>query len=462
MERFLLVILVTLLLAFLTIKWPVAASLGIYGFLLPFDSVLLLGQAGSIHLHLVWFVAAACCGLLLLTALTVRGFASPPRAALWLFLFAAWASISSAWAINPQSAMFRVPVIALMLSLYLIGTSSYVSEREMKAITWFVILGGCAAAMITLYQFSQGSYVVYDPTEDPDVIEALDMAGRAMLGYAGRVTNPNTLAATLILPFSLALGTLVSARRWMGRLFSLAVLVLLVFCIAQTQSRGALVATVVIVLIFLWRFQPRSRVTLPLTVFGGTVSCALVAMPDLVMKRFHDTLRDRGAGRLDIWDAGLHAFQKHSVLGAGLDCFPQAMDKYLYVFIHDLGGAAKGAHNAFLGAAVELGIVGLALMLTAIVEHFLLSARTSRSQPDLASRRFLAPYEAACGGLLICGLFLDLAWEEYFWFAWMLLVMAARIRQMQSAAHVYTLEYAPPDESAIRAGERLAARQSLT
>jgi hypothetical protein len=88
MEYFLLIASLVSVVAIFTVRWPVEAALGVCAFLLPFDTVLVAGQVGGIHLHVTWFAAAAACATLLLTGLmSGRGFVPPPRPALWWTLF---------------------------------------------------------------------------------------------------------------------------------------------------------------------------------------------------------------------------------------------------------------------------------------------------------------------------------------------------------------------------------------
>ena len=172
--------------AVFTARWPVQASLGTYAFLLPFDTLLIAGQAGSIHLHITWFAAIAACGILLTVGLVGRGFTRPPQVALWQSLFVFWAVLSSGWAIRSESAPFRLPVVLLLLLLYLVAVASRVSEKELDAIFWLAILGGCVAASISLYQFSKGQYWIAPSA--PQI-----QTGRASLAAGGMVTEPNIL-----------------------------------------------------------------------------------------------------------------------------------------------------------------------------------------------------------------------------------------------------------------------------
>ena len=408
--------------ALLVVRWPVATSLGIYAFLLPFDSVLIPGQVGRIHLHLTWLVGAAAGGILLTIGLVGRGFVRPPRAALWLSLIVFWAGMSSLWAINAESAVFRLPLIGLLLLLYLAAVSIGASEKELATVAWLVILGGCVAAAVSLYGYSHEQWWIA-----PRVYGQL--SGRETLAVGERVTNPNTLGATLILPLSLAVGLLLSSRAWLRRLFLMGLVAVISASVCATMSRGTLVATAVVFLVYLWQCRARRRVLVPITFLG----VILLAAPQVFFLRLWEAFADRGSGRLDVWEVGLQALKHYAILGAGLDCFPDAFNEFVRT-APNFRGFGRAPHNVYLGTWVELGVVGLILLLITIRGHLLLAARARRADWDESSRLRLISYEAACLGLLASGFFLDILWEEYFWLTLMLLVMAVRARQASRKA----------------------------
>lgn len=400
---------------------PVEISVGTYAFLVPFDAVFIGGRAGGIHLHVTWFVAIATCGILLTVGLLKRGFERPHQAALWLSLFVFWAVLSSAWAIRSEIAPFRLPELLLLLLLYLVAVSSRVTEKELDTIVWLAVLGGSVAASISLYQFSQGQYFVR-----PDAPQL--QTGRAALSAGSFATEPDALGATLILPFSLAAGILLSTRTWPSRFFMIGCVGLIGTCIYATMSRGAVIAIAVVVLIYLWRSRARPRVWVLFLLMGGSMA----AMPGLFVSRFQDIIADRGAGRIDIWENGLQAFRHYGILGAGLDRFPAAYNKFLYVS-SEYHGFSRASHNIYLGTAVELGVVGITLLALSIWRHLLRATKAYQSEPNESARIRLISYEAACWGLLVQGFFYDILWEEYLWLAWMLLIMATRARQVSAA-----------------------------
>jgi len=392
-----------------------------YAFLVPFDAVLIGGQAGHIHLHATWFVAIAGCGILSTIGLLGRGFVRPPQAALWLSLFVFWAVVSSAWAIRSEIAPFRLPELLLLLLLYLVAVSSRVTQRELDTIVWLAVLGGSVAASISLYQFSQGQYFV--PPDAPQI-----ETGRAALSAGGSATEPDALGATLILPFSLAAGILLSSRTWLNRLFMIGCVGLIGTCIYASMSRGAVIAIAVVVLIYIWRSRAKPRVWVLFLLMGGSMA----AMPGLFVSRFQDSLADRGAGRIDIWENGLQALRHYGILGAGLDRFPDAYNEFIYVS-SEYRGISRASHNIYLRTGVELGIVGITLLALILWRHLLRTTEAYRGDLDESSRFRLISYEAACWGLLVQGFFYDLLWEEYLWLAWMLLIMATRARQVSRA-----------------------------
>jgi O-antigen ligase len=404
------------------VAWrPVEATLGTYAFLVPFDAVLMGGQAGRIHLHATWFVAIGACGILSTIGLLGRGFVRPPRAALWLSLLVFWAALSSAWAIRSEIAPFRLPELLLLLLVYLVAVSSRVTEKEFDTIVWLAVLGGSVAASISLYQFSRGQYFV--PPDAPQI-----QTGRAAMSAGAFATEPNALGATLILPFSLAAGILLSSRTWPSRLFMIGCLGLIGTCIYATMSRGAVIAIAVVVLIYLLRSWARPRVWVLLLLMGGSMA----AMPGLFVSRFQDIIADRGAGRMDIWENGLQALWHYGILGVGLDRFPAAYDKFLYVS-SEYRGFSRASHNIYLGTAVELGVVGITLLALIVWRHLRRATKAYGSDVNESSHIRLISYEAACWGLLVQGFFFDILWEEYLWLAWMLLIMATRARQVGPA-----------------------------
>jgi len=173
--------------------------------------------------------------------------------------------------------------------------------------------------------------------------------------------DPNDLAAVMAAMVPLALASILRGRRAERLVGTLAAATML-YVIAQTGSRGGVVALVVGVLTLLAALDAR-RTALGLVV---------MLVGALVMWRLGpQTFRDRVAslasldadyntttedGRLAIWGRGLGYLKDHPVLGVGPNNMSQAEGRRL----QELGerGVWRAAHNAYLQAFVELGFPG--------------------------------------------------------------------------------------------------------
>jgi O-antigen ligase len=401
----------------LAIRWPVAMSLGLYAFLVPFDSVSTLGQ-GTAGVTLLRLVGAGVCAFLLAVGLLGRRLVRPPKAAFWWIGFIAWGAITMFWAIDSDSALERLPTAVSLLLLYLIVVSIRLNEREFSSVIWLALLGAVAAAAFTIYQYLQG--VTYHSVLGIP-------AERASLIVGERESDPNQFASSLLLPLSCAIGLFLASRGKLKKLFVVALTLIITAGLYLTMSRGTLLALLPIGIVYLYRFRVRWRVWAILTLLAAL----MLAMPEVFFVRLQEAFETGGAGRLTFWQVGLKALKHYGWLGTGWDGFPVAYNEYArYAPVFE--GFGRGAHNIYLGMWVELGIIGLLLMLGAVIAHL------HEAQPALTARSgrrdiLLIATEAACWGMLACGFFLDIVWRKPFWLVWMLLPVAVRIHKSRAA-----------------------------
>lgn len=386
----------------LLLRWPVQVALGSFALLLPFDSISSLG-AEATGTALTRYAGACAAVVLLAVGLATRRLSVPPRAALWWSMFVLWGVATMGWAINSQFAWERLPTALSLLLLYVIATAFRITEKEMSAVLLLTVLGGCAAAAMASYQFYSGT--VYMQTS------------RSSLMMGNRDTDPNQFAASLLLPLSLAIGAVVVGRRKSIRIAAAAAIATLSLAILLSMSRGALVAALALIVVYMCRLGVNRRIL----VATACLAALLLVMPQSFFTRL--TLNDRGAGRFDIWSASMDLVPSYGLFGAGWNNF--------VVVYTDIAGHAstfrgytKGSHNIYVGMLVEVGIVGLTFLLLAF-----------RSQLREARSRLLIPYEAACWAMLVMGFTLDIVWRKSFWFAWILLAMAVRMRSQRMRTH---------------------------
>lgn len=180
------------------------------------------------------------------------------------------------------------------------------------------------------------------------------------LSTAGSL-DPNDLAAVMAAMIPLAFASLLRGRQ-VERLLGAVAGSAMLYVIAQTGSRGGVVALTVGLLVMLAAMDARR------TVLG----LAAMLVGALAMWRLGpQTFRDRVAsltslesdynmttddGRLAIWGRGLGYLKDHPILGVGPNNMSQAEGRRF----EELGIKAvwRAAHNAYLQAFVELGIFG--------------------------------------------------------------------------------------------------------
>ncbi len=408
-------------LAALVILWPVEVSLGLFAFLVPFDSIATIGsEVGGPTVTRV--VGAGAVLILLAAGFGQRRLQRPPRAALWWGLFIAWGAVTVLWAINPDKALERLPTAASLFMLYLVAVSIKMTEKEVSRVVLLAIAGAVGASILSIQAFLSGAAGV-----------------RSTLISGSSEADPNFLASALLLPFCLAAGEAMSERSIGRKVLMLAASGVIGLAILFTMSRGALLAIAVMVAVYFWQADKKWRVLVPAFIVGA----AVLAMPDRFFSRLSGAVADRGAGRLDIWIAGLAALKHYFVQGAGINNFGDAY-QYFAGEAPVFRGYYRASHDVYLGTAVELGVLGVAFLVMAFVTQ-MRSAAAVKSGPTYSR---LLPYRVACWGILAAGLFVDLLWSKQFWFSWMLLAIAVRAN---SSARLPVATIAP-EEAALRGG----------
>jgi O-antigen ligase len=404
----LLVLLLVIVVIPIALRWPIAAF-GAYAFVVPFDSVAVVADTGGATItRLVGMLAAV---VLLAAGVVQKRFIRPPLAALWIGVLFFWALVTLVWAVDFTLAQARLATAVSLISLYLVAVSFRVSENELKIVCVLTMLGGVLAA-------TAGVLLGFE-AEAPRAI-------RGTVALAGREANPNGVAQSLLLPLSIGVAMFVSSHRAGGKAIAALGIGAIASGIFLTMSRGSLVAVAIMTCVLLYRFRLRWQIITVVGIFAAI----LPFMPELFFERIGRVFSGEdatGAGRTEIWRIGIEALDRFGWLGAGLSNFPAAYDLYAYTAP---GGLSRAAHNTFLSIWVELGILGLALFMAAIVAHLRLGARKAGRPSGVALQRAI---EAACFGLLIIALFGDVQWKKAFWMPWILTVWASRAQVDRSA-----------------------------
>jgi O-antigen ligase len=159
--------------------------------------------------------------------------------------------------------------------------------------------------------------------------------------YIGILNDPNDLANILLftLPFCfyfVTAGTVNSLFRVIAGVAGVSA----VWAVALTNSRGAFIAMIAMVLVYFW-LRRSFRIVMLL---GPLMAVALVF---LAPERLDESSGDGGASsasRIFAWYTGLQVFQDYPIFGAGFGRFLE---------FHE-----RTAHNSFVLALAEVGMFG--------------------------------------------------------------------------------------------------------
>lgn len=190
------------------------------------------------------------------------------------------------------------------------------------------------------------------------------MSQETRIQYVGIFNDPNDLGMLFVmcLPMSLHLsmrGGLLGLRR----LFWLAVAGVLLYGIYLTDSRGTMLALVVLLGVYVW--QRRGPVTAG--VLGAAALAVLMLLPSRMQEL--DVGEASAQGRVESWYEGLHMFISRPLLGIGADGYS---DMYNLT-----------AHNSFVLVLAETGIIGFTIWLAFIGYCFRMVLAVLRPQEDI-------------------------------------------------------------------------------
>ena len=231
------ILIAALLILPLVLIRPREVCLGVYAFLLPFDSLSAIGPEG---VTLTMLAGAGLTMVLLGTALMRRELQRPPRQALRWTLFVAWSLVTGLWALEGQNTLIRLPTAISLIALFLVALSTNVTRKELRTASLFAVAGATAASFFLLSQYYAGRFY------------GTFSSGRGTIGTGAAAADPNYLAASFLLPLALSIHGFLTARGLARKLVWLSVDAVLVFGILVTGSRGSMVAVVVMLVFFMY------------------------------------------------------------------------------------------------------------------------------------------------------------------------------------------------------------------
>lgn len=402
-----------LALPYISVRYPVIFPLGLYAFLIPFDNVMWLNVGGTVTRYLGILVIVAFGANRIVVA---KGRLLKPSHVVWGWAtFLALAGLSTLWAVAPHETLSSLfTITGLFLIYFLVGVYPF-TERDYSLLTKLIITGSTIAAIYVLVSHLRG--ITF-----PHSVRASLILG------AGRTTDPNHLAASLILPLLLSFEWNVESRG-VQKMLALASAVVIASGIFLTGSRGGMLGAAIALLVFFWRIRHRVRLRsitatfLSAVLLAGLILSFIPAPHQFIARLNPETLIESGGvHRFYIWRVGFKAFLYRPLDGYGYNNFP-----YAYELFRDVVPGNylpyRAAHNIYLQTFAELGLIGGLLLLFIVWQHWRLVRRLARRN------RLAIPLEAAFAGVMVTSATLGTLNYKYFWLLFTLVVLRAAIQR---------------------------------
>lgn len=231
-------------------------------------------------------------------------------------------------------------------------------------------------------------------------------AERLSLKWTGQIGNSNDLAAHLLLtlPFLLFIVLKPNTSK-LVRLLFLAPVLLGVFEILRTASRGALIALAVTVLFLLWRGSRKQRIAIGVTAIVA-LAVMVAILPRDTWNRMLSFSDDAGASQEALLSSNIreHLLRdsiictlEHPLLGIGIGQFGY--------YVAGMNSQMRQAewqptHNSYTEISSECGVPALLFYLAALIWAFRLLARIKQQASRMNNTEFVTATYVISAGVL--------------------------------------------------------------
>ncbi|MGA2351873.1 MAG: O-antigen ligase family protein [Terracidiphilus sp.] len=309
----------------------------LFAFAIPWEYSLDLGEPlGNV---------ARLIGLLLLLvaipAVLQSGRMRAPGAMQWLVLaLFLWFCCTYFWTIEPLATLDKLRGYFQEFMIVWLVWELAENADDLRGLLRATVAGSWVLALLTLANFATAQAIANDQVR-----------------FAATGQDPNDVARFLNLGFPLAALLVNSERRWLWRLLAAGYLPIGFVAVLLTASRGGFLAAMVALAgcgLLLGQGHPRRVLAVALALPPITAALWLI-VPRGTFERLATISEQLSGGdlnqRLNIWQAGWHAFVRAPLFGSGAGTFVSAAGN----------APIDTAHNTALSIAVTGGLCALFL-----------------------------------------------------------------------------------------------------
>ncbi|MBZ0270362.1 putative O-glycosylation ligase, exosortase A system-associated [bacterium] len=273
------------------------------------------------------------------------------------------------------------------------------TTRRLTQLSWIIALSvGYLGVWANKQYFFSGVYVVGGP------------------GHTLRDENDFAMFLVMSLPFMWFM--MRSTKHLVLRAVLLGLMPATIHAVMLTYSRGGflgLCATLAFVAV-----REKNKVLSTMAVLAGIIFWAAFAGQDYQDRigSIDDYEEDGSAtGRIESWETGSRMLAANPVFGVGLKRYVEAYPAYAT----KPGEKAREAHNSWVQLGAESGIFALlayGMLIFAAFRSFRRIDRRTALLPEVAAERIRAlslAFQGALVGYLVCGFFLSMEDQEFFY-----------------------------------------------
>jgi len=373
------------------------------------------------------------------------------------------AAMSILGAHYPEAVSTGLKLLRKDLLMMIVLVALITRKEDLVLACYAIVYSAAFLSLIGIYSYFSG-----DPGQVfiglSRWVYHLDGNGISDLRIAGPVGDPNFFAQSLVLAFPISIYLVNSAyvamryelsqQRIALTCFCIINMVLIVVCIVMTQSRGGLLALIIVALVsgvgYLTSLNAR---LLSMALVGLTVAIFLIAAPGQLTTRISDgiesvraitqgeSIQDEAVlGRYhEMLVAGAMAYE-NPLFGVGYNSYSNRYQDYAIKQGLSVRGKDRDAHSLLLEIAAEQGLFGV-VVFSAIVfmllKRCVLLIRLSQAVRDFDIQILVKAIALGLLAYLTAGILLHDAFQRYLWLYLGLVVAATQIAyQLTPAAQV--------------------------
>jgi O-antigen ligase len=329
------------------------------------------------------------------------------RIALGLLLV--WVALSISWATDRGDAWFQVRQWLLAAAVFVLVIAIASTPARLRLIALAFIAGALASIVIGL----TGAGLSTTAT-------ALDLATRER--FSGGAGDPNYLAAGLVAAIALAAGLMASYRDPLAKLGLGAVVLALAAAMAETGSRGGLIAAAFAVVAALVFARERRAATAAFAAFAVSAVTIFLLLSPAAWTRMTE-VDAAGTGRTQLWEIALRMAGDHPLAGVGVGGFEHDSKDYVLrpgnlTEVANIAEHPAVTHNVYLQQLAETGAIGVLALLAVFLACLAASqvaAGRFRARGDLAMAALSSSVGVAIVGMLAASAFISNATDKRLW-----------------------------------------------